>query len=159
MIIKKIKKNRGFVLLFAITLSSILLAIALGVANIALKEVKFGTSVRSSNDAFFAADTGIECALFNDKSGGGIFIAGGPGEVICLDRTITLSGTFPSWNFVISGLGSRGESCVEVNVDKATFPETKIISKGYDTGEEVNDPPTCYSSNSNRVERQIETRY
>ena len=36
--------------------------------NISLKEIKFGTSARDTNDAFFAADTGAECALFNDKS-------------------------------------------------------------------------------------------
>ena len=51
MIIKKIKKNRGFVILFAVTLSSILLAIALGVANIALKEIRFGTSAKDTNEA------------------------------------------------------------------------------------------------------------
>jgi len=66
--IKEIKKNKGFVILFVVTLSSILLAIALGAANIALKEIKFGTSAKDTNNAFFAADTGAELALFNDKT-------------------------------------------------------------------------------------------
>ena len=64
---QKNTKNRGFVILFAVTISSILLALAIGVANIALKEVKFNTSAKDTNNAFFAADTAIEYALFQDK--------------------------------------------------------------------------------------------
>src|SRR3989338_6549604 len=71
--LKKSKKNKGFVLLFAVTLSSILLAIALGVSNVAFRELRFSTNARSTNDAFFAADTGIECALNYDKSPGSSF--------------------------------------------------------------------------------------
>ena len=59
MIILKIKKNKGFVLIFAVTLAAILLSIALGISQIALKEIKFGTSAKDTNDAFFAADTGL----------------------------------------------------------------------------------------------------
>ena len=42
-IIKKIKKNNGFALLYAVMLSSILLAITIGVLNIALKEINFSS--------------------------------------------------------------------------------------------------------------------
>ena len=50
--IKEIKKNkvypnretrRGFVILFAVTISSILLSITLGVLSVAFRELKFGT--------------------------------------------------------------------------------------------------------------------
>ena len=77
---KKTKKNkeRGFVILFAVTLSSIILSIALGVANIALKEASFSTSARSTNNAFLAADTGAECALFHDRLIDSFFPVGGP---------------------------------------------------------------------------------
>src|SRR3989344_7358348 len=125
----------GFVILFAVTLSSILLAIALGVANIALKEVKFGTNARDTNNAFFAADTGIELALFNDKSSSSIYPAPG------------------FWNFVLSGLGSSGQGCAIVTVDKTVPPATKIISKGY------NDGGASCTQGSNSVERQLEVNY
>src|SRR3989338_669621 len=68
----------GFVILFAVTLSAILLAMALGISNIAFKEVRFGTNARDPNDAFFAADTGLECSLFNDKKGQEKFIIDSP---------------------------------------------------------------------------------
>ena len=49
------KSGAGFVMLFAVTLASLFLAIALGITNIAFNEVKFNTNARGSNDAFFAA--------------------------------------------------------------------------------------------------------
>src|SRR3989344_9100858 len=72
----------GFVILFAVTLSSILLSVALGVANVALREVGFSTSARDSSDAFLAADTGAECALFYDKLSSSSFPIEGPAVAI-----------------------------------------------------------------------------
>lgn len=159
MIIEKIKKNRGFVILFAVTIASILLSIALGVANIAYKEVKFGTSGKDTNDAFFAADTGIECALFNDKPPSTAFAqSGSSGTAQCLGNTINLTGTFPSWNFIVSGLGSAGTACAKVSVYKIPSPPltptTNIVSKGYNTGDSL-----CASSNPDRTEREIDINY
>jgi hypothetical protein len=143
--LQKIKKgDRGFVILFAVTLSSILLAIALGVANVAFKELKFSTSARDTNNAFFAADTGTEYALFNDK----------PPSSLC---TPTPGGTC-NVSFVISGLGSAGLSCAKVDVIKDNtnppFTRTNITSRGYNIGDAM-----CASSNPDRVEREIVTNY
>ncbi|MBI2630785.1 hypothetical protein HYW73_01025 [Candidatus Nomurabacteria bacterium] len=139
-IIKKIKNNReGFVILFVVTLSAILLSIALGVENIAQKEVKFGTSAKDTNNAFFAADTGIEQALFNDRSSGSVY-APAPG----------------SWVLTLSGLGSNGTSCAKVTVDKDnSIPaKTVIISKGYNSGDD-----SCQPLGGNRVERELKVKY
>ena len=38
--------SAGFVILFAVSIASIVLAIALGIANIAYKEIKFTTSAK-----------------------------------------------------------------------------------------------------------------
>jgi Tfp pilus assembly protein PilV len=132
------KKNKGFVILFAVTISSILLTIALGVANIALKEIKFGTNARDTNEAFFAADTGTELALFNDKSTSSSYA----------------SGSYTP--FSVFGLGSTGQGCTYVTVDKTSPPTTKVIAKGYNTG--VNMSGVC-TSVSNSVERELKTTY
>ncbi len=147
-IINKIKYNKGpssgFVILFAVTLSAILLAIALGVASIALKEVQFGTSARDTNDAFFAADTGIENILFQDKT----------------TPFVPPAGSTQTWNFTFTGLGSTGLSCAYVSITKdntATYAPstgTSVIAKGYNIGN-----ASCDSSNPNRVEREILVSY
>jgi len=144
-----IKKNRGFVLLFAVTLAALLLSITLGVANIALKEIQFGTSARDTTDAFFAADSGIEQALFNDKNP--------------LSYPTPAVGASFTWSpIIVSGLGSVGTSCANISVqkDNAIFPSTSlittIISKGYNIGSQDG---LCTSTNPNRVERELKTSY
>jgi len=160
MIILKIKKNRGFVLLFAVTLAAILLSIALGVSQIALKEVKFSTSAKDTNDAFFAADTGLECALYNDKSTSTYFISGGTSPMQCLGGNVNINGSIPNWNFVLSGLGATGQGCANVTVDKtgtcAPPLLTCIISKGYNSGGNV--AGSC-NPLANTVERDLESDY
>ena len=152
---EKLKQSRGFVILFAVTISAILLSIALGVANIALKEVNFGTSAKDTNDAFFAADTGIECALVNDKSGGSVFIDPNSPSIMCNSSTIvTNENPTTYWSFNISGLGSSSQSCAYVTVDKTNPPITIITSKGYNIGD-----TTCSPSNPNRIEREIKVTY
>src|SRR3989338_5938373 len=112
--------HSGFVLLFAVTLSAILLAIGLGVANIALKEVKFGTNARDANNAFFAADIGVECALYNDKSTVDKFPSDGPATMIkCANTNIMPSFSSGVYNFVIPELDSSMHSCAKVTVDKS----------------------------------------
>ena len=128
-------------MLFAITISSILLAIALGVSNIALKEIKFGTSAKDTNNAFFAADTGIEYVLFNDKPPTSIY-------------TLTPPETSHTWSVVITGLGSSGQSCAKVTIEKTDVPTTTITSKGYNIGD-----GSCESTNPDRIEREIVSNY
>jgi hypothetical protein len=163
---KEIKKLKsGFVILFAVTLAAILLAITLGVSNIALREVKFGTNARDTNDAFFAADTGIECAFYYDRQAPNkAFIDGSVVSMSCAGNDITLDADgSPAdfWTFKVSQLGSAQQSCAIVTVDKtALSPEgiilTSIISKGYNNG-----GGTAGECNvgSNTVERQIEANY
>ncbi len=161
--IKNNKNNKkGFAILFAVTLSSILLSIALGVTNIALKELKFSTSAKATNDAFFAADTGIECALFNDKSPTTSFPqTGGSGIVNCLGATIPLNGSYPDWSFTLSEFGGTGRSCAKVtlsrSLDNSTNPPsiaTLIVSKGYNNGDS-----SCNSTNADRIERELRVMY
>ena len=143
----------GFVILFAVTLSAILLSIALGVANIALKEIKFGTSGKDTNNAFFAADVGAECALYYDRSSGSAFIPSPP-SITCNDNSITITENPASvWTFTVSGLGSGGQGCAKVTVDKTTGSLTQVVSNGYNNG-----GASCVKT-SNTVERQVELNY
>ena len=122
-------------LLFAVTLAAIFLSIALGVANVALKEINFSTSAKDTNDAFFAADSGIEQALYNDKT----------------------SGFYPDngkVSFIVPNLGSASQGCAYVTVDKTASPTVIITANGYNIGN-----GSCNSTNPNRVERELVTTY
>ena len=156
----KIQKNRGFVILFAMMISSIILMIALGVTNIATNEIKFSSSAKNTNDAFFAADTGAECALMNDKSTGTSFPVGtqeGEQNVSCSGNSIKTIKINNSWTFDIVSFESTW--CAKVKVSKETLENnlvrTTIISKGYNIGKIGND---CIQI-ENSVERQIELTY
>ncbi|MEK9181510.1 MAG: malectin [Patescibacteria group bacterium] len=160
-IILKIKNKKGFVILFAVTLSSLILAIALGVSNITLKEMKFSTSAKDTNEAFFAADTGIECALMNDKPVSKFSVAGPATALTCAAGIPTYSaGTNTGlYTFLVTGLSNNGTSCAKVSVFKDAaidppFIVTTLTSKGYNIGD-----PSCNSSNPNRIEREIKASY
>jgi len=127
MICKNIHKNKkGFVLLFAVVLSSVILALALGLAKIALKEVAFETSAKNTNDAFFAADTAAECALFYDvavaPSAFGIPTTQGDtncaGTYVDLNNGSSTPDPVGPWTFVLRPLGGTGDACAKVTVTK-----------------------------------------
>jgi hypothetical protein len=155
--LKKIK-NKGFVLLFAVTLAAIFLSIALGIASVALKEVNFSTSAKNSNDAFFAADTGVECALYYDKLGA--FVTGNVSQIInCNSSNVSVnesSSSLPYWNFNISGLDSGGQGCTKVTVDKTVSNTTTITASGYNQG--GGSAGSC-SPGPNNVERVLSSFY
>jgi len=139
---KRKLSGSGFVLLFAVTISAILLAIALGVANITLKEVKFGTSARDTNSAFFAADTGIEYTLFKDKTSTNYPAANSP------------------WTEIIGGLGSVGQGCVIVTIVKTVSPNlATFVSKGYNNGSGGSSPNWTCVPTTNSVERELDISY
>lgn len=147
--------SKGFVILFTVVVSSIILAITLSVADILYKEMKFSTSAKDTNEAFFSADTGAECALYYDRTDPlkNAFSGSAGPNISCAGDSITISGASPLWNFVISGLGYTGQGCAKISVDKSNSPLTTVISKGYNDG----GSPCIPGENS--VERQLELTY
>lgn len=164
-IIKKIKNKgpapyeakgfrSGFVILFAVTLAAILLSIALGVSSIAQNEIKFGTSARETNEAFFAADAGIECALFYDKSSEAQNAFTGSANMQCAENAITPVDSGSFWSFAVPKLGNSLQSCARVTVDKTNPPVTTIISKGFNVGND-----SCNDTPVRQVERELRVSY
>lgn len=62
-------RKRGFTLVFAVLVSALILAVGISIVNIALKQVLFSGIGRESQFAYYAADAGVECALFWDFRG------------------------------------------------------------------------------------------
>lgn len=61
------KKAAGFTLFIALIVSSLLLAIGFSLSTIILKQLVFANSGKESQLAFYAADSGAECALYWDR--------------------------------------------------------------------------------------------
>ncbi len=155
----KNKKN-GFALLLAVVITSIILAVALGISGVALKEAKFSTSAKDSTDAYYIADSVRDCVLFNDKTGTTFATSGDASNRIlnCFNKQIQIpqnlidlkpAGT-STFDFTISGVNGSTNSCAKVNVTK-TSSVTTVTVKGYNVA-----GASCDTSNyPNAVERVL----
>jgi hypothetical protein len=167
------KESRGFVLLFAVLVSNILLAIGLGIFTIAYKELILSSSDRESQVAFYAADSGSECAVYWDvvhpdfsesifgyvDSDEIVAPISGSGSPVCAGVdindawTTTENGVTPietKFSFTM-----ENGSCATVTVikgydDVANRAYTRIDSRGFNT---------CSESTGRRSERGLRLSY
>ena len=58
--------QKGFTVIYAVLISSLLLSIGLGIYSISIRDFILASSASESQKAIFAADSGIECALYWD---------------------------------------------------------------------------------------------
>lgn len=61
---RKLKKQNGFTLLFAVLAATLVLSVGASIISIAVRQVLLSGTGRESQYAFYAANTGIECALY-----------------------------------------------------------------------------------------------
>lgn len=141
-------QKRGFTLLFSALAASLLLAISLSIITISIKESQLSGIARESQYAFYAADAGVECALYwdivHDK-----FNPSVPASTItCNGQIASVGGGLTSTFTVTYGAVPR---CAEVTLTKFLSPvATKIESRGSNN---------CDVSQFNRVERAIIVNY
>ena len=62
--------NAGFALLFASLIGSLVLAIGIAILGVTIKQITLASAGRESQHAFYAADSGVECANYLDRGGG-----------------------------------------------------------------------------------------
>ena len=60
------KNKRGVTLLLAVLVSSIALSVGVGIFSLLFSELEISGSVKDSVSAFYAGDSGLECALYWD---------------------------------------------------------------------------------------------
>ena len=125
----------GFTLLFTLLIISISLSISVGVSNLLREEIKLSGTAKDSQLAFYAADSGTECALYwHTKERDLLLSAGGT----CSGVNIPSPGN--SFN-----LSFDNGTCTSVDV--STVSGITITSRGYST---------CDSSNLRRTERGLQ---
>ena len=142
--------NKGITLFIAIVITGTLLLIATGMVNLAVRQSLISGSGRDSQMAFYAADTGMECALFWDvknPTGQSAFATSTGSQISCNGQNMVVGGTSQSvfaFNF------SPDPYCASVTVTKSPSGATTIESKGYNT---------CDLANPRRVERAVRASY
>lgn len=146
--------KRGFTLLLAALVSSIVLALGLSIFTIAQKELILSSLGRDSQYAFYAADTAAECGLYWDLRHQA-FATSAPSsfEIECDGESVTV--THVSSIPVTFGFEYEpNEYCAQVTVTKSdTHPRTVIHADGYSVRCEL------VTTSTRVLQRSVEIRY
>jgi len=155
------KEPRGFTLLIAVVLTSVLLSVGLALLDIALKQVTLSSTARQSQYAFYAADSAMECALYWDQQQNAFSYTSPLSTVRCgaIDMALTtsVSGGTRTTSFTIPCPDGTGVSAtitayktngsVVCNSGTAT---SCIYSSGYNV---------CSATDPRRIERGLKVFY
>lgn len=171
----KTKYSKGFSMFVSIIVMGVLVLVTFSVINLSVKETQFSNLNRESQYALFAADAGIECAIYWDsKVVPSAFATSTTGTISCAgnNNITTNSQVIPTPptpvlpNSLVGGGGNASptsifylmfnngsnpvSTCAVVTVRKNNNGSTYIASKGYNN---------CNTSDPKRVERGIEVTY
>lgn len=166
--------QKGYTLLFAIIVSSLVLAVAVFIVSLTRKQFVLSTAARDSNVAIYAADSGIECVEEYYQEQWNYFSTSTEGSVTCGATTVK---TYPNYfgtqvdiyaatsTFFVP-IGTTG-SCVQVDVgyaeDQTHMINTNIIARGYNIGWNASGGTfgtgDCGIVGPRKVERAIWLRY
>ncbi|MEK7613647.1 MAG: hypothetical protein AAB439_02085 [Patescibacteria group bacterium] len=148
---------KGFTLLIAVLISGILLALGFAIYNIASKDIILSSSGRESQFAFYAADSGTECALYWDYQFSAFATTSALAEINCGDEVVPLTRTYDAvtgdyrTTFSFSLGSAPVDACSSVEVTKVESPvQTVVVASGYNT---------CVAENPRRIERAIRVQY
>ncbi|QSH39328.1 hypothetical protein JXR01_03440 [Candidatus Kaiserbacteria bacterium] len=161
-------QQRGFTLILAALVASLLTSLGLAMFSIAKKEIILSSLGRDSQLAFYAADTGAECALYWNFRHGAFAtstVFSSPGITpTCAGNVLQDFPTpyEPGIPDGVSGLGGNNYStfwfepegrCVYVTVTKrTTHPHTVVESLGYST-------PCSEPDHPRRLERAVRSTF
>lgn len=160
---------KGFVILFTILVSTIIMLIGLGIYSIATRETVLSGTAREAQYAFYAADAGVECALYaqnldNTGSGGSLHIdansnGGAPFDCGTGQVVITGQGTV-STPFEFSLVVDQNQkTCAKVSMLDSTSlagsPIRRVLSQGYN----ICNGTAPLKTNPILVERDLDTTY
>lgn len=162
--------NKGYTLLFAVIVSSIVLSVAAFILSVSRKQFILSSAARDSTLAIYAADSGIQCAVKAYSA---------PGYATSSGATVICNGEARIFNF--GALTSNAETAslgFSGGVNIAYFPslpigtgcalitiydgyesdnshKTVIVSRGYNIG----DATTCPAIHPREEERAIRLVY
>lgn len=159
------KLHKGYTLLFAVLLTSVILSISISILTIARKEVLLSSNAKESFVAAYIADGSIDCAIYNIRYGNS-FTANANELIDCgnkldidVDYTVPGTGQVRYTFYVADAAAVDLSPCAKVTVDKYTSPQRVVIeSRGYNMGYKASDQ-TCSLLHPRKVERAFRYSY
>lgn len=150
---------RGFTLLIAVVLTSVLLSVGLALLDIALKQITLSSTARQSQYAFYAADSAMECALYWDQQqnafGYGAPLASIRCAAVDMPVTSSVSGGMQTSEFSIPCPGGVSATVtVYKSAGSATCSAGTAKSCLYANGYNV-----CSATDPKRIERGLKVFY
>lgn len=133
----KKENKKGFVLLYAVLVTTVVLAVGLVMSNIITKQITLSFIGRDSQVAFYAADAGIECFKFwaNQR----IFSVDGV-KFSCFGGTEFQVGGAPGTQDFSVFFGGNG-SCAKVTIERNNAGDIlNSSSLGYNIGSQSECP-------------------
>ena len=157
------RSQRGFALLIAVIFMSVMLTFGLALASLGYKQQVLASSALGSQYAFYAADSALECALFEDQKNDLFNYAAHtadpntPSNIISCDGSAATQKnySYSADNLSVSERVSLddGKHCADITVYKYATGKTYIFSQGYDTICSIidNPPPLLTARFSSRA--------
>jgi Tfp pilus assembly protein PilX len=152
---------RGFTLLIALILTSVVLAVGVALIDIAVKQLALASSAKNSRVAFYNADAALECALYYDQqehafyygetqnipiSCNGVALSSFPA---LSDYTETQNGSARTTTYAVPCADGSGITA-NVTIIKQPSGTSDIYANGYNT---------CSASSATRIERGLKVHY
>jgi len=181
--VKLQKKDKGYALLFAVLVSAVVLGVGVSILNISRKELLLTTGAEQSQYAFYAADTGYECALYQDlqnasftstTTGSNLFtvncgVTGSSPAIYPSEVTVSAGPAgvnTAEYDYVFNVPVSQVGSCAAITVKKTldtssstnVTASTTVFSDGFNVGWESS-PGDCNGFSISKVERALVASY
>ncbi|MFA6158791.1 MAG: hypothetical protein WC763_04200 [Candidatus Paceibacterota bacterium] len=171
------RKQRGFAMLFAVLTSSVLLSIGLSIFSLTVKELALSSAGKESQIAFYAADSGVECALYWDITKAAFATSSSPlasptlecagQDGLAISEVKGSSAATTTFSFAPTDVTPYDSvtPCVFVSVAKYVSggsSKTQIQSRGYNVGYETTGPTPenkCTGPDTLKVERALLVNY
>jgi hypothetical protein len=166
--IRRRNRQRGFTLLLAALIASIVLELGTAIFEIAQKQVTLSSIGRNSQFAFYAADTAAECALYWDFRFGyfGTSTPSNAQNPTCDRQPLSATGRSSSYPYTMSSVqmdlfgdaSVPSDYCAQVSVTKTLDPSTHAVrttihADGYSTS------CAAISTSRDTLQRSVELHY
>lgn len=150
---------RGFTLLIAVVLTTVLVSVGLALFDVAYKQIVLTSAARQSQYAFYAADSGLECALFWDQKFNAFGGSNPQSTIRCGNTDISVSSAIVSGRaasvFTMPCLDGRTSSVTVIKAGEGNTCNTRgsrscLYANGFSS---------CNAADNRRIERGLQAFY